>query len=369
MQHPTRVIVDLNAITRNLALFRAHVGPHVRIMAVVKANAYGHGADRVAQAVAESGVDWLGVATLPEALKLRAAGVRNPILAMGYCPGGMADQAIQARVRVMLCDLSVAEVFSKAAMQLHEPAFVHVKIDTGMGRLGVWHDQAAERFERIANMPGLVVEGIFTHFSSADSDPVVTMNQVDRFNAVLRQIKRPAYVHAANTAATIAYPAAHYDMVRVGLGIYGMSPFETGSPQLGKFSALQPALGWHSGIASLKWLPAGATISYGGTVRCNEPRLIGVVPVGYGDGFRRAPHVNSFVLVRGQRAPIVGRICMDQFMVDLTNVTGAELDDDVVILGSQAGLTIDAVSVARETGTINYEVTTAILPRVRRDYI
>ena len=302
MMHPTRAVVDLAALRHNIDLFKRHMAPGVALMAVVKASAYGHGALPIAEAALSAGASWCGVATLPEALELRGAGITAPVLVMGYTPAHMASDAIRADVRVNICDISVARAFSVAAAQLQSRCRVHVKVDTGMGRLGARPADAPGHINIIASLPGLEVEGVFTHFSCADSDADYTAAQIDRFDSMLDRIKRPPVVHACNSAATMAFPQAHYSMVRVGAAMYGLSPFAPGCPPAPLFEKLRPVLAWHATIASVRRMPHGSAISYGATHVCEGERIIGVVPVGYGDGFRRAPHAHAEVLVRGRRA-------------------------------------------------------------------
>jgi alanine racemase len=343
-------------------------------MAVLKADGYGHGAVKAARTALNNGAAMCGVASLNEAVALRAARIEEPILILGYTPAWHAREALLRDVAVALYDLDVARAFSRAAQDLQRPARAHIKIDTGMGRLGVLPEQALDFIGAVAALPGVEIEGLFTHFSCADTDPDFTRLQLDRFRQVVDALPaaaRPRLLHAANSAAALAYPDARLDMVRVGLALYGLSPFPAGRPPADPqaaetLAALRPALAWKTTIAQVKALPDGAPVSYGATYRCQGERRIAVIAVGYADGFRRAPQHFGEVLVRGSRAPIVGRVCMDQTMIDVTDIPAARVGDEVVLIGRQGGQAITAEDVAARLGTINYEVVSAILPRVPR---
>lgn len=370
-ERPTWLEVDLDAIAHNTRLIRQIVGPRVALMAVLKADGYGHGAVKVARTALNNGAVYCGVASLNEAAALRAANIDAPILILGYTPAWHAREALLRDVTVTLYDLDVARAFSRAAIDLQRPARVHIKIDTGMGRLGVLPHEAVAFINAVAELPGIEIEGMFTHFSCADTDPAFTRLQLARFLEIVRnpqsKIQTPKWTHAANSAATLALPDTRLNMVRPGLALYGLSPF--GADQAGlpdAIAQLRPALAWKTTISQVKTLPDGAPVSYGATWRCQGERRIAVIPVGYADGFRRAPQHFGEVLVRGRRAPIVGRVCMDQTMIDVTDIPGARMGDEVVLIGRQGSERITAEDVAARIGTINYEVVSAILPRVPR---
>jgi alanine racemase len=366
--------VDLGAITHNLQVIRSAVGPHVRVLAVVKANAYGHGAADVARAALSAGAAGCAVANLEEAIVLRQSGLSGLILVTGFTPGELAREALQHDVTVTVFDPAVARVFSCAAVTLQQPARIHVKIDTGLGRLGVLPDQADAALEAIAGLPGVLVDGLFTHFSSADSDAACTREQIARFLPFVRRHGAGRLVHAGNSAGALAYPEARFDAVRPGLAMYGMNPFAParagpdGRP-LAVLDRLRPALAWKAHLSVVKELPDGHGVSYGARYRCQGERRVASVPVGYGDGFRRTPHRAGVVLVRGMRAPIVGQVCMDQIMIDVTHIAGAQAGDEVVILGEQGAERITAEDLAARLGTVNYEVTTAISARPPRRFL
>ncbi len=406
---PTWLEVDLDAIAHNVRQIKQLVGEQVTLMAVLKADGYGHGAVKVARTALNNGAGYCGVASLNEATALRAANIDEPILVLGYTPAWHAREALMRDVTVTLYDLDIARAFSRAALELRRTAKVHIKVDSGMGRLGLLPDQAAAFIRAVAQLPGIQIEGVFTHFSCADSDPAYTHVQLERFLGVIREIGdsglgigderleigdssaidssfviRPSspskeqsqtpnlkfpirFFHAANSAATLTMPEARLNMVRVGLATYGLSPFApTPLPPVAQALNLRPALAWKTTLAQVKLLPAGHPVSYGATYHCPTERLIAVIPVGYADGFRRGPANFGEVLVRGQRAPIVGRVCMDQTMIDVTDIPGARIGDEVVLIGHQGAQAITAEDVAARIGTINYEVVSAILPRVPR---
>ena len=373
--HPSWLEIDLDALAFNVQSIKQFVGPRVKVSAVVKANAYGHGAVEIARTALASGATRLCVAYLGEAIELREAGITAPILVMAYTPATALHEAIQRDIAFSVSELAVAQAASRAALALQKPARIHLKIDTGMSRLGVLAAEAPPLIDALVSLPGVQLEGLFTHFSAADDNPDYTALQLRRLNQVLAQqhgarvgarVGTPITIHAANSAATLSYPEAHFDQVRPGVSLYGLTPFSSG---WGKLPVpLRPVLTWKAQLALVKTLPAGTPISYGNTYVCESPRRIGVVPVGYGDGFRRAPQHYGEVLIAGQRAPIVGRVCMDQTMVDVTDILTAQTDSEVVIIGQQGAEHITTEAVAARLGTINYEVTTGLAARLPRLY-
>ena len=383
--HPSWIEIDLAAIAHNVRAIKQFIGSGVALNAVIKGNAYGHGEVEVARTVLSSGASYLSVAYLKEAIELRDAGITAPILVLAFTPAEFVRDAIQNNVAFSISDLNIARAASQAAIALQTPARVHLKIDTGMSRLGVLAAHADTFADELRAMPGLEIEGIFTHFSCADCDEAYTRMQLMRFRQVLppdlaglntrdfvssRSNPRGIvthFVHAANSAATLAYPEAHFNMVRPGIALYGLTPFATGWGQL--TSPLQPALAWKAQVALVKNLPADTPVSYGNTYIAPSERTLAVIPVGYADGFRRAPNNFGEMLVRGQRAPIVGRVCMDQTMIDVTEIPNVQQGDEVVIIGQQGSQRISAEDIAARIGTINYEVTTSLLTRVPRVFL
>ncbi|PJF48806.1 MAG: alanine racemase [Chloroflexi bacterium] len=366
---PTWLEVDLDAIAHNARAVKAVVGEDVALMAVLKADGYGHGAVKVARTALNNGASACAVASLNEAAALRNAGIDAPILILGFTPPWHAREALLRDVALTVYDLDVARAYARAAQELNRTARLHVKVDTGMGRLGVLPDAAPDFIRAVAALPGVCVEGIFTHFSCADSDPDYTRLQIARFREVLDALGDALptlrYVHAANSAGALAYPEARFNLVRVGLALYGLNPFSP-APLRPAGLALRPALTWKTTIAQVKRLPPGSPVSYGKQFICQRETTIAVIPVGYADGFRRAPSTFGEVLVRGRRAPIVGAVCMDQAMIDVSHIPGVRLGDEVVLIGRQGDQRITAEDVAARLGTISYEVISAILARVPR---
>ena len=367
---PTWLEVDLSAIGRNTRLMKEMVGQHTQVLVSLKADAYGHGALRVARTVLRNGASWLGVATVSEAETLRTAGITAPVLVFGYTPPWQAREAVRLDLRTTVYALEPARALARAAHDLGRPARVHIKIDTGMARLGLRAENIGgilTFYEVLRGLPGLVVEGIFTHFATADSaDPTYAHRQLDRFRTVLAALEerglRPPLVHAANSAAALALPAARFDMVRPGIAIYGLAP----SAEVPLPEGFRPALSFKTQVAQVKEIPPGEGISYGATYVTTARTRIAVLPVGYADGFRRAPANWGEVLVRGQRAPLVGRVCMDQCMVDVTHIPAVRQGDEVVLIGRQGDDALTAEAVAERLGTINYEVVAELLARVPR---
>jgi alanine racemase len=364
---PTWVEVDLEAVAFNVQQIKEIVGSEVQVLAVLKADAYGHGAVTVARTALNNGASFCGVASVNEAIGMRQSGVDAPILVLGYTPAWLAKQALLHDITLTLYDADVARAYSRAATDLRRTARVHLKVDTGMGRLGLLPDQFVPFVQEIRHLPGLDLEGIFTHFSVADDgDLDYTRWQLDRFLKVLGQSAGIGIhfrlVHCANSAALLRLPEARFNMVRLGLAMYGLQP----SPHVQLPDGFQPALAWKTTIAQVKTLPPGSFVSYGNTYQTQGEETIAVIPVGYADGFRRAPTRWQSVLVRGQRAPIVGRVCMDQTMIDVSHVPNVRVGDEVVLIGRQGDDAISAEEVADWLGTVNYEVVSEILARVPR---
>ncbi len=364
---PTWVEIDLEAIAANVRRVKEIVGPQVHILAVLKADAYGHGALTVAQTALNNGASWCGVASVNEAVKLRQGGIRAPILVLGYTPAWLARDAIQADVALTLYDKDLAWAYSRTAVDLQRTARVHIKVDTGMGRLGLLPEQVVPFVEQVRGLPALELQGIFTHFSISDHPSLdYTLWQLGRFRQVLDQLAEIGVVfplvHCANSAALLRLPEARFNMVRLGLAMYGLQP----SPHVPLPAGFRPALAWKTTIAQVKTLPPGSYVSYGNIYRTKGAETIAVIPVGYADGFRRAPTRWQEVLVRGQRAPIVGRVCMDQTMINVSHIPNVRVGDEVVLIGRQGEDEISAEEVASWLGTANYEVVSEILARVPR---
>jgi alanine racemase len=361
--------IDLDAIAFNLQQFKCHVDPRVEVIAVVKANAYGHGAAPVAQTALESGATRLAVHRLIEGIELRQAGLQAPMLIMGYTPADGAALAARWNLTPTVTTVEFAQALSAQAVSLGLDIPVHIKVDTGMSRFGLLPNEVMAFVRFLDGLPGLKLEGLFTHFATADSaDQTHVRRQLAVFNEVQANLCSAGFtiplVHAANSAATMKLPEAHFNAVRPGIALYGMDPSDEWPPVF----PIRPALALKSTVARLGDLPAGAAVSYGRTFIAARPTRAALVPVGYGDGYHRILSNKGRVLIGGQRAPILGRVCMDQFVVDVTDIPGVRQDDEVVLVGTQGEATIRAEEVAQWAGTINYEVTTSLSPRVARVY-
>jgi len=366
---PTWAEIDLSASFHNIRRICEIVGPHVKVLSMVKAEAYGHGLKPIAQTAEKAGASMLGFASLSEALSLEPRDVSLPKLVVGWTPGWLAESAIEHEVVCMVSDLETAGDFARAAQSMGKVAHVHVKVDTGMGRLGFLPDEAVEAIAAIASMAGLVLDGVFTHFAKADeADPAYTHQQFEQFKQILSEIEaRGLHVpikHCANSPAILRFPEMHLDMVRPGIIQHGLDP----SDDVLCPSDFRPVMTLKTTIAAVKVLPPGSRVSYGGTYITPDYERIAVIPIGYADGFRHKPHNWGEVLVRGRRAPIIGRVCMDQCMIDVTHIPEVQLGDEVVLIGSQGDDRIRAEDVAVKLGTNNYEVTSMVMARVPRIY-
>jgi alanine racemase len=357
--------IDLTAIGTNVASLAAST--RTQVMAVVKANGYGHGAVEVARAAVQAGASWCGVARPEEAVELREAGLACPLLVLGLSPQGTMAEMVSRRISMAVWDTAQIEVAAAAGRKAGVPARLHLKVDTGMSRLGADPESAVGLALMIAGMKGAVFEGLFTHYARADEDdPGPTERQEAVLRDVLRALAasglRPPLVHAANSAAALQRPDSSFDLVRAGIVLYGLSP-APGFPLPGGF---RPALSWKSQLSQVRVLPPGRGVSYGHEYVTRRVERIGTVPVGYADGYRRVK--GNEALVGGRRVPVVGRVCMDQVMVQLDEVPEARAGDEVVLIGPQGDERIGADEVARRWGTITYEVVCGIGARVPRVY-
>ena len=362
---PSRIEIDAQALAGNVRLLKAHIGDQVALMAVVKANAYGHGAVAVSRTALANGADWLAVANLAEALELRAADITAPILILNGIPNFAVEQAIQQDIRVSLFDLEQAQQIQEAAQKAGGKLKVHIKVDSGMGRLGALAGDALDLLRRLQSMDRLEIEGIYTHFARADEDPAHTTRQLTIFKAALASMQadgfRFKYIHAANSAALIASPDSYFNLVRPGLLLYGLQP--TGQIRL---AGLRPAMSWKTTVAQVKTLPAGASVGYGGDYRTRRQETIAVLPVGYADGLRRSPQTWREALIRGKRAPLIGRVSMEKTTINVSHIPNARAGDEVVLMGRQGDEEISADEIADWLGTVHYEIVTSIAPRVPR---
>jgi Alr-MurF fusion protein len=363
---PTWLEVDKAAIAHNTRRLQQLVGPDVALMAVVKANAYGHGAVQAGATALLNGATYLGVASVSEGVDLRQAAIDAPILVLGYTPAWAARDALRHQLALTLYNLELAEAYDRIAREMGGVLNVHIKIDTGMTRLGLQPDQVMPFFRGVKKFQNLVFEGLYTHFAAAESDPDFTEQQLAQFDLLINPLKAAGfnfrYIHAANSAATLTLPKTHFNMVRVGGAIYGLSAASS-SPLPADFRS---ALVWKTSIAQVKQVGAGTMVGYGMAYRARSTERIAVIPVGYADGFRRAPKNWGSVLVRGQLAPLVGRVSMDMAMINVTDIADVAIGDEVVLIGAQGKASISADDVAEALETSAYEVVSTILARVPR---
>jgi alanine racemase len=367
---PTLCVIDLSALRWNLRQVKAKVGSEVRTLCMVKADAYGHGALQVAQALAHEGSDSFGVATLEEAAALRRSGIREPILVVAGAYPEQLSQIIEHRLTMAVHDLEAAARLDGAARNQGARLGVHIKVDTGMGRLGFLAHEIEAWLPPLKKLQALEIAGVFSHFSQAESvEGDYTRGQLRKFHEVVSRLRAhgitPPLTHLANSAATITLPEAHFDMVRPGIMLYGAYP----APEMKRQVELKPALSWKTRIMQLKNVPTGTSISYGQTFVTKRESLIATLPVGYADGYQRLLSNCGQTLVRGKRAPVAGRVCMDLTMIDVTDITNVQPGDEVVLLGGQDGGEITADEMAGWANTISYEIFTSISARVPRIYI
>lgn len=366
---PTHIQVDLDRLARNYALIAQHVAP-ARVMPILKANAYGHGLVEVARKLESVGAPYVGVAYLEEGLRLRQHGVRMPVLVMGGIVGSQIPRFIQEDLTLTASSVDKLQAIDECAAALGRRARVHLKIDTGMERIGIHWYSAESLLEASLAMRHLTVEGIFTHFANADEPDFSRARlQLERFSEVLRFYERRTLPvplrHAANSGAILQLPESHFDMVRPGVLFYGVSPAQELLPLP---LAVKQALRWSTRVVFFKVVKPGNPVSYGSTWAPADWTRVITLPVGYGDGYMRAMSGQAEVLVRGHRARVVGRICMDQIMIDIER-TSAWNGDEVVLLGEADGGAITVEELARWAGTIPHEILTSINTRVPRTYL
>jgi alanine racemase len=346
---------------------RRIAGKDVKMMIVVKANAYGHGTVEVSEVLERMGVDYLGVATTDEAIRLRDHGIKTPVLILGSVLPSELKIAIDNDITLTLCSDDLLGEIKKIAAG-GTKAKVHIKVDTGMGRIGVWHEDALDFVKKVSREKNIILEGIYTHFSSAGRDDFFTNYQIESFEKLLSQIEKQwikiPLRHAANSIATVDFKRSHLNLIRPGLIIYGMYPKHT-FPKLIK---LKPALSLKTRIVFIKDTPPGRSISYGRTFITQKFTKIATLPIGYADGYGRNLSNRAQVLVRGHLAPVIGKVTMDQTMIDVGHIKGAKLGDEVVLIGRQGREEIRTENLARLAGTIAYEVVCSISNRVPRIY-
>ena len=363
---PVWAEVNLQALRHNYREIKKQLAAGVKLCAVVKANAYGHGAVAAARVALEEGAEYLAVATLSEGIELRQAGFTTPILVLGLVMPEDAKDVVDYDLTQVVCELSLAKALSEEAQRQQKKARIHLKVDTGMGRIGVRPEEIGELAAKIAELPGLVIEGMFSHFATADSkDKTYTKQQLAAFKDAIAAVEgrgiKLSLKHIAESAAILEIPEAHFDMVRAGVIQYGMWPSEEVTHPID----LQPVMSLKAKVVWVKTLQPGESIGYGRQFTAKRESRIATLPIGYADGYIRAYGQEGFVEIHGQKAPIAGRVCMDQVMVDVTDIPDVQIGDEVTLFGSDS-LTIDEV--ARWGNTINYEVPCLLSARVPRIY-
>lgn len=372
MEQYTRVYapIDLDAVVYNMESMRANLSPETGIIGVVKADGYGHGCVPVAKTI-EPYVEGYAAATLEEALTLRRHGVKKWILILGVTDPARYEEMLKAQIYPAIFTMEQASPLSELAVSLGMKARIHLAVDTGMGRIGLDADAAgAELAARIAALPGIQVEGLFTHFARADeADKEVTRQQFDQYLRFAEMLEKRGLSipvkHCGNSAAIVDLPQMGLTMMRAGIAIYGLYPSE----EVNKAAvSLKPAMGLKSFVTYVKTLKAGQPVSYGGTFVAERPMTVATVPVGYGDGYPRSLSGRGYVLISGRRAPILGRVCMDQFMVDVTGIEGVKVGSEVTLIGRDGTFEITVEELARLCGGFHYEIICDIGKRIPRVY-
>jgi alanine racemase len=374
-QRPTWAAIDLDALASNFHFIRNRVGPAVSVMAVVKANAYGHGAVACARRLAAEGAQWFGVALPEEGIQLREAGIEQPILCLGGFWEGQAEACLRYKLTPVIYRLDMAEAMDRAGRAANTVADIHVKIDTGMGRLGVRCDAVGEFADALKGFHHVHLDGLMTHFAAADN-PVLdsfTDEQIRRFREAAGLFRErgfhPSFEDLSNSAGAYAHPAARGNMIRPGGLLYGLwRDILPPAPEGEEPPPLRPVMAVHSRVMLLKLVQPGETLGYGCTFEASRETLVATLPIGYNDGYARALSNQGRVIVRGSFAPVVGRISMDLTLVDVTDVAGVRLHDRVTLLGEDGALSVTAEEIAMEANTLSYEITCGISQRVPRHY-
>ncbi|MDT7041410.1 alanine racemase [Candidatus Nitronereus thalassa] len=366
---PTTAIIHLHALAHNLSALRTFLAPRCEILAVVKADGYGHGSIVIAKTLAQLGITKFGVATIQEGVALREAGLTGSIIVLGATFSWQLPDLIHYQLTPVISDADTAHQFAKELSPDQTPYPVHIKVDTGMRRLGLSPDALTSLLDSPLFQGSLVLESLMTHLADADSvDPAFTHYQLDQFQSMVDQLRLKGIMipslHAANTAGIVAHPQSHLDMVRPGLLLYGYQPVLPFATALD----LKPVLSLVTKLAQTKSVGAGEPLSYNGIFRTARPSQIGILPIGYAHGYHRRLSNQGKVLIGNTRVPIVGRICMDMTLIDITDVPNAKVGDEVVLLGTQGKESISATDIAQWQDSIPYEVLCSIGPRVNRKY-
>jgi len=367
--HTTYASINLAALSHNLSQIQGRLADGCHILAVVKANAYGHGAVEISRALVRQGISRLAVASVNEGLALREAGITADIIVMADLFDEHLQELLAHRLTPVVTESRLLPALAKAAEARNVLLPIHIKVDTGMGRLGCAPEDLASLFDALSSWKSLIVEGLMTHLADSDgNDPSHTERQLESFRRILdlmhqRGLTVP-FVHAANSAAIVRFPQAHFSLVRPGIMLYGYHTLSHSIP----CPTLKPVLSLRTSVIQVRTIQSGDSISYNGTFVATRKTKIAVLPIGYADGYSRRLSNNGFVLIRSRRAPIVGTVCMDMTMVDVTDIGSVQVGDDVTLIGAQGQEAIGADDIAEWTGTIPYEVLCAIGPRVPRLY-
>ena len=367
---PTWAEIDLAAFRHNFKEIKGKLTKGASLLPVVKADGYGHGMEEIARASLSCGAKLLGVANIEEGIFLRKRRITAPILILGSVyPLSNFTHILKYNLTPTICSREASRELSKIARRRKKKVKVHIKIDTGMGRIGVSAENAADLVKKVVPLPGIIVEGIFTHLAAADSDYEFTMEQIRKFQAVIDELKRGSinikYKHAANSTAVLRYSNAHFNLARPGISLYGLLPFEGAEIEID----LKPVMQLKTKIVFIKKVRKGTSISYGRTWKAERDSIIGTLPIGYADGYNRLLSNRGEVLIRGKRIPVVGRVCMDMCMVDVTSLPDVKVGGEAVLIGSQGKEKITADEIAKLIGTIGYEVVCGISKRVPRIYL
>ncbi|MEZ0536249.1 alanine racemase [Caldicellulosiruptoraceae bacterium PP1] len=371
LYHRVWAEVNLDNLQYNIKNIRQKVNKNTEIMAVVKADAYGHGVLQISKILTKNGINMLAVAIIDEALQLRHFNIDNNILILGFTPFEFSKEIVENDLSQTVFTYKQAEHLSKVAVILNKKAKIHIKVDTGMGRIGfLCNQKSINEIEKISKLPNIELEGIFSHFSSADEKDAdnFTQTQFEKFINFVRELEKKGvyfkYKHISNSAATLRFPQYHLDIVRPGLILYGLYPSD-----LDYNINLKPVMSLKAKIINVKSVPEGFPISYNRKFITKRKSIIATIPVGYADGYTRIGSSSRNVLVKGEYAPIIGNICMDQCMIDVTDIKNVNIGDEVVLIGQQGNNVITADEIAKGIGTINYEVICSISKRIPRVYI
>lgn len=375
--HITWIEISKNALQHNVRVFKRMIPRRTELMAVVKSNAYGHGLVETAKVLVKGGCDWLGTVNLSEALKLRQAGIRCRILVLSFFDPDRLEEAIRKNITLTVYTFSALQEINKHAKKIRKRASIHLKVDTGTRRLGLTAEEIIMLAQEAKLLPNLTVEGIFSHLADAENpNQRITNRQLQSFDQTLQELERHdirlPIRHIACSAATLLNPRSHYDLVRVGISLYGLWSIEPDGRKVTKIHKqvqLHPALAWKTRIIQTKHIPRGSGVGYGSTYTTRRPMKLAILPVGYWDGYDRRLSNVGYVVIRGTRCPIRGRVCMNLIMVDISSIPEVRPGETATLIGTDRGASVTADTLAQLCGTINYEIVTRINPLIPRIYV